>query len=123
MVYWKQATQMEPLLICTIDKYCCQLCRSHQVQPLAKNRIINEYGFLCLQSIVVLFHFIFQSNVLNDFTSTSYTHKERRLNATIFVYFYIFDCGRSFRDLNTANFHINIQKAKTCMTSDVMQQI
>ena len=40
-----------------------------------------------------------------------------------FVFYFDFDYGRSFRNLNTTNFPINIQSAKACMTSDVMQQI
>ena len=39
-----------------------------------------------------------------------------------FVFYFDFDYGRGFRNLNTTNFPINIQSAKACMTSDVMQQ-
>ena len=39
-----------------------------------------------------------------------------------FDFYYHFDCRRGFRNLNTTNFRINIQSAKACMTSDVMQQ-
>ena len=66
----------------------------------ARNRIINEYG-LMLTEYVGLFQFsIFQGKFsdISQFRSTSSTHKERRLNATIFECLYYFGCGRGFRN-------------------------
>ena len=50
-------------------------------------------------------------------------YEERRPNAIYFDLVFYFECRRGFRHMNTTNFRINIQSAKSCMTGAVMQQM
>ena len=71
-----------------------------------------------------LFQLILLRYVL-DYLRITLVHTQGREKAQMpsyFDFYYHFDCRRGFRNLNTTNFRINIQSAKACMTSDVMQQ-
>ena len=90
----------------------------------ARNRIINEYG-LMLTEYVGLFQFsIIQGKFLiihNFVVRLLHTRRGGSMPPFLNVYI-ILVVGGASAILNTAKFHINIQRVKTCMTSDVMQQ-
>ena len=118
MVFLKQSNTDGILYLdCTISNYGYPLCWNHLVQPLAKNKILNEYGFLCLQNIVDLFQVLISTNMFWVISMVRRTHTRRDGSMPPFLFVIM------FLIVGGANFHINIQSAKTCMTSDVMQQI
>ena len=85
--------------------------------------INNQLVLFLTISIWAYFNYFFKDMFLILFVSLgAHTMKREGLMPSYFDFCYYFDCRRGFRNLSTTNFRINIQSAKSCMTSDVMQQ-
>ena len=85
--------------------------------------INNQLIFVLTFITFGLFQIVLQDMFWFQFLSlVAHTMKREGLMPSYFDFCYYFDCRRGFRNLSTTNFRINIQSAKSCMTSDVMQQ-
>ena len=91
MVFLKQSTMDGMLYLkCTIRDWGYPLCWNHLVQPLAKNEILNEYGFLCLQNIVDLFQVLISTNMFWMISLVRRTHTRREGSMPPFLFILIF---------------------------------
>ena len=91
MVFLKQSNTDGILYLdCTISNYGYPLCWNHLVQPLAKNKILNEYGFLCLQNIVDLFQVLISTNMFWMISLVRRTHTRREGSMPPFLFIIIF---------------------------------